>query len=160
MRISPLHPALKMLRVATAVLSTCLILASGPALAQKGAASAPAKAAVPSQDTPAAPPPSPAAPYDDRLMRLSEILGSVAYLRSLCGASDKDAWREATQRLIDRETSAEADRKAKLTAAFNRGFRSFASVYTSCTASAALADERYRAEGATLTAEIVARFGN
>src|SRR5262249_12937152 len=27
-------------------------------------------------------------PYDERLMRLSEILGAVHYLRELCGAND------------------------------------------------------------------------
>ena len=32
-------------------------------------------------------------PYDDRLMRLSEILGAVHYLRELCGANDGQAWR-------------------------------------------------------------------
>ncbi len=28
-----------------------------------------------------------ARPYDDKLMRLSEILGAVHYLRELCGAN-------------------------------------------------------------------------
>ena len=30
-------------------------------------------------------------PYDERLMRLSEILGAVHYLRELCGANDGQA---------------------------------------------------------------------
>ena len=33
-------------------------------------------------------------PYDDRLMRLAEILGAVHYLRELCGSGDGQLWRE------------------------------------------------------------------
>ncbi|WP_132664480.1 TIGR02301 family protein [Rhizobium sp. PP-CC-3G-465] len=100
------------------------------------------------------------APYDARLLRMAEIVGSVTYLRTLCADVKAGEWRADMQALIDREAGAEPDRKARLTAAFNRGYRSFASVYTSCTPSAVLADQRYRDEGATLAAEIVSRFGN
>ncbi|MEY9630634.1 uncharacterized protein (TIGR02301 family) [Sinorhizobium fredii] len=64
------------------------------------------------------------------------------------------------QQLIDKETADEPKRRERMTAAFNRGYRTFASVYTACTEPATLAEERYRAEGATLASEIVARFGN
>ncbi|TCL96719.1 uncharacterized protein (TIGR02301 family) [Rhizobium sp. PP-WC-2G-219] len=100
------------------------------------------------------------APYDARLLRMAEIVGSVTYLRTLCADATAGEWRADMQALIDREAGAEPDRRARLTAAFNRGYRSFASVYTSCTPSAVLADQRYRDEGATLAAEIVSRFGN
>ncbi|MEK1933176.1 MAG: TIGR02301 family protein [Pararhizobium sp.] len=100
------------------------------------------------------------APYDARLLRLSEILGSVHYLRTLCKDGTADSWRQSMQDLLDREAGSEAERRARMTAAFNRGYRTFASVYTACTAAAAVADERYRAEGATLASEITARFGN
>jgi uncharacterized protein (TIGR02301 family) len=58
------------------------------------------------------------------------------------------------------EAGNEQARKERLTAAFNRGYRSFASVYASCTGQAVVAEEKYRIEGATLAAEITARFGN
>lgn len=99
------------------------------------------------------------APYDERLMRLAEILGSVHYLRNLCKGEEKD-WRDSMQRLIDIEAGKEPKRKGRLTAAFNRGYRSFASVYTQCTAQAIASEEKYRAEGATLATEIIARYGN
>lgn len=99
-------------------------------------------------------------PYEQRLIRLAEILGSVHYLRNLCLAKPEDTWRQSMQALIDRETAGEPKRREHMTAAFNRGYRTFASVYTACTESATLAEERYRAEGATLASEIVARFGN
>jgi uncharacterized protein (TIGR02301 family) len=104
------------------------------------------------------------APYDERLERLSEILGAVHYLRNLCidkaKGKTEDGWRAAMQRLIEMEAANEPKRQEKLTAAFNRGYRSFAAIYTACTDSAVVAEERYRNEGATLATEITARFGN
>lgn len=99
-------------------------------------------------------------PYDDRLGRLSEIVGAVHYLRNLCNASGEVEWRQSLQALLDAETKEEPKRRAKLTAAYNRGYRSFAAVYTSCTPAALRAEENYRNEGATLATEITARYGN
>lgn len=99
------------------------------------------------------------APYDDQLSRLAEILGSVHYLRTLCGAPASD-WRQFMRQLLDSDTASEPKRREKLTAAFNRGYRTFAAIHTSCTPAARTAEERYRNEGATLAAEIAARFGN
>ena len=100
------------------------------------------------------------AAYDPRLMRLAEILGSVHYLRTLCASPDAGDWRQSMEALITQEARNEEERRTRLTAAFNRGYRSFASVYTQCTMAAVEAERQYRAEGATLAAEIVARFGN
>lgn len=100
------------------------------------------------------------APYDERLERLSEIIGAVHYLRNLCTDKAEDGWRASMQRLIEMEAGNEPKRQEKLTAAFNRGYRSFAAIYTACTDSAVVAEQRYRNEGATLATEITARFGN
>ncbi|CDM57030.1 MULTISPECIES: TIGR02301 family protein [Rhizobium] len=99
-------------------------------------------------------------PYDDKLSRLAEVLGSVHYLRTLCKAENSGEWRGRMQQLLDSEAKDEPQRKEQLTAAFNRGYRAFASVYTDCTSAAIVAEERYRAEGATLATEITSRFGN
>ncbi|MBZ9791777.1 TIGR02301 family protein [Rhizobium sp. 3T7] len=99
-------------------------------------------------------------PYDDKLSRLAEVLGSVHYLRTLCKAENGGEWRGRMQQLLDSEAKDEPQRKEQLTAAFNRGYRAFASVYTDCTQAAIVAEERYRAEGATLATEITSRFGN
>ena len=99
-------------------------------------------------------------PYEARLLRLAEILGSVQYLRNLCNSEGETSWRESMQALLDSETAGEENRREQLTAGYNRGFRAFASVYTTCTDAALVAEERYRREGATLVAEIVARYGN
>ncbi len=97
-------------------------------------------------------------PYDDRLVRLSEIVGAVHYLRTLCSGSD-EGWRDRMQDLIDVEADT-AERRARMIAAFNKGYRSFASVYRSCTDQAIEAEELYRKQGLELASEIIARYGN
>lgn len=99
------------------------------------------------------------APYDERLLRMAEILGSVHYLRNLCNGRESE-WRQLMSALLEEETRAEPKRAAKLTAGFNRGYRAFAATYVHCTPQAVAAEQKYRAEGATLAAEITARFGN
>src|SRR5262245_3373170 len=74
-------------------------------------------------------------PYDDKLMRLSEILGAVHYLRELCGANDGQLWREKMVELMNAE-GATALRRAKLTNSFNHGYRSYSRTYNSCTPTA------------------------
>ena len=78
----------------------------------------------------------------------------------LAGLPGEPEWREAMQKLIDAETGSEPKRRARMVSAYNRGYRSFASVYTTCTASAIAAEGFYRNEGATLAVEIAARYGN
>ncbi|MGE7369988.1 TIGR02301 family protein [Neorhizobium sp. NPDC001467] len=139
-------------RLTLCFVTASLALAGTPVLAQK-------KAATPPPPAESTPPVEKPAPYDDRLSRLSEILGSVHYLRMLCGEKQSN-WRASMQTLIDSETANEPKRRERMTAAFNRGYRSFASVHTVCTPTARAAEEAYRAEGATLAAEIAARYGN
>jgi uncharacterized protein (TIGR02301 family) len=88
-------------------------------------------------------------PYDERLMRLSEILGAVHYLRELCGANDGQAWRDRMKELMDAEGST-ALRRAKLTRSFNNGYRSYSRTYNSCTPSAQTAISRFLTEGAEI----------
>ncbi|MBD9371660.1 TIGR02301 family protein [Rhizobium sp. ARZ01] len=138
-------------------LTLLLLTWASPAVAQQSA-NTPAAAAAANTNQPA--PESKPAPYDGRLERLSEILGAVHYLRNLCLKDGEDTWRKAMEDLISMEAGNEQVRKERLTAAFNRGYRSFASVYATCTAQAVVAEEKYRNEGATLATEITARFGN
>ena len=132
-------------------LAAILLVIAGPAAAQGSSTAAPIP---PAEDT------EKPTPYDERLARLSEIIGAVHYLRNLCKADGEPEWRQSLQGLLDAETRAEPKRRARMTAAYNRGYRSFASVYTSCTPAAVRAEQNYRIEGATLATEITARFGN
>jgi len=99
------------------------------------------------------------ATLDDSLQRLSEILGALHYLRSVCGGSEGNKWRTEMQALIDAEASA-ADRKARMVAGFNRGYGGFQQTYRTCTPAAEVAVRRYLAEGAKIAREVTARFAN
>jgi uncharacterized protein (TIGR02301 family) len=99
-------------------------------------------------------------PYDSKLMRLSEILGSLDFIRNLCGSKPEPQWKSLMNALLESDTMGEPQRRARLTAAFNRGYRSFAAIQTSCNMQLRQAADRYRIEGATLATEIVSRFGN
>ncbi len=107
----------------------------------------------------AAPAPPPViAPYDEGLVRLAEILGSVHYLRDLCGSGEGTLWRDQMQGLIDAE-QADGDRLARLVDGFNRGYEGFKAVYRTCTPAATMAVERYMEEGARIARDIAARYG-
>ena len=93
-------------------------------------------------------------PYDDRLFRLSEILGAVHYLRELCGAEEGQQWRERMAELVQSEGST-ALRKAKLTRSFNKGYQSYSRTYNTCSPSAQSAINRFIAEGATIADTLV-----
>jgi uncharacterized protein (TIGR02301 family) len=93
-------------------------------------------------------------PYDDRLFRLSEILGAVHYLRELCGANDGQTWRDRMRELMDAEGSS-ALRKARLTRSFNQGYTSFSRTYKTCTPSAQTTVQRFMAEGTQISEGLV-----
>ena len=93
-------------------------------------------------------------PYDDRLFRLSEILGAVHYLRELCGAEEGQLWRERMSELVKSEGSS-ALRRAKLTRSFNKGYRSYSRTYNTCSPSAQSAINRFLTEGAQLADGLV-----
>lgn len=96
--------------------------------------------------------------YEAGLLRLSEVLGSLHFLRTLCG-DKSDVWRLEMEKLLAAEKPT-PERRAKLVATFNRGYRAFERGYTRCTASASEAMRRYRLEGEALSRDIAARYGN
>jgi uncharacterized protein (TIGR02301 family) len=65
-----------------------------------------------------------AAPFDGDLQRLAEILGTLHYLRGICGSNEGAKWRNEMQALIDAETPS-GDRRARMIAGFNRGYNGF-----------------------------------
>jgi uncharacterized protein (TIGR02301 family) len=93
-------------------------------------------------------------PYDDRLLRLAELLGAIHYLRELCSANDGQMWRERMGELLDAEGSS-ALRRAKLSRVFNQGYRSYSRTYLSCTPSAQTTIAKFLTEGAKLSDGLV-----
>jgi uncharacterized protein (TIGR02301 family) len=96
-------------------------------------------------------------PYDDKLLRLSEILGAVHYLRELCGANEGQYWRDRMHDLMEAEGSS-ALRRAKLTRAFNQGYRSYSRTYNTCSPSAQTAITRFLSEGSELSEGLLKAF--
>jgi uncharacterized protein (TIGR02301 family) len=156
------------MRRISVVLSLSLCLAIGTARAQTLIAPAnPArpqpqnqpKAAAPGQPQSAAPTPQTPVPYDRDLQRLSEILGSLHFLRGICGSNEGQKWRNEAQALIDAEAPA-GERHEQMIASFNRGYRAFQQSYRTCTPAADFAIRRYLEEGAKIAREITARYAN
>ncbi len=99
------------------------------------------------------------APFDGELQRLSEILGALHYLREICGSNEGQKWRNEMQALIDAEAPT-GDRRTRIVASFNRGYRGFQQTYRTCTPAADFAIRRYLDEGAKISREITARYAN
>jgi uncharacterized protein (TIGR02301 family) len=100
-----------------------------------------------------------AAPFDAELQRLAELLGSLQYLREVCGAKEGQKWRAEMQSLIDAEAPS-GERRRKIVASFNNGYRGFHQTYRTCTPAAEVAIRRYLDEGAKIAREITARYAN
>jgi uncharacterized protein (TIGR02301 family) len=168
------------------VLTLCLWFAAGPAGAQGFFQQAPQPPARPAQSqVPFPAPPRPGqqpipgrpgqapgqpqgaqtpvrttpAPYDPDLQRLSEILGSLHFLRGICGANEGQKWRDEAQTLIEAEAPV-GERHNQMVASFNRGYRAFQQSYRTCTPAAKFAIRRYLDEGAKIARDITARYAN
>ena len=96
--------------------------------------------------------------YEQEMLRLSEILGALHYLRELCGAKEGQLWREQMQQLIEKEEPT-PERQAQMIARFNHGFRGYRETYRECTPAAVEAHDRFITEGAKISLEIPSRFG-
>jgi len=99
------------------------------------------------------------APFDGDLQRLAEILGTLHYLRGICGSNEGNKWRNEMQALIDAETPS-GDRRARMISGFNRGYNGFQQTYRTCTPAAMVAIRRYIDEGAKISRDLTARYAN
>src|SRR6201994_4679808 len=100
-----------------------------------------------------------AAPFDGDLQRLAEILGTLHYLRGICGSNESAKWRNQMQPLIAAEPPA-GDRRARMIAGFNRGYNGFQQTYRTCTPAALVAIRRYIDEGSKISRDLTARYAN
>lgn len=133
-------------RLCRIILVASACAAAVPALAQD----------KPDGDAPAAtetPPPI----YEKQLLRISEILGSLSFLRGLCEDGDAATWLAEMRALLEAEQPT-PQRRARLVGRFNHGFETYNSVYRSCTPSARKAIARYLQEGAALSKDVRTRY--
>lgn len=93
-------------------------------------------------------------PYDAQLLRLTEILGAIHYLRELCGADEGQLWRNQMREILRSEGST-AIRRARLAKSFNKGYRGYRRTYRDCNESALTAISRFMEEATQLTAVLV-----
>ena len=100
-----------------------------------------------------------AAPFDGDLQRLAEILGGLHYLRGICGANEGEKWRKEMQALVDAETP-QGERRTRMIASFNRGYRGYQQTYHTCTPAADLIIRRYLEEGSKIIRDVTARYAN
>lgn len=144
---------------------------------KKPAAPAPAKAkkqekprsAAPAAATAATKPPAaadaagaagaPPPPYLGQLVRLSEVLGALSYLRDLCPQKDGADWREKMSALLQAEAP-EGPRREAYVAAFNRGFHGYELTYRACTDNAKGATARFLDEAAKISRDVSYRYGS
>jgi uncharacterized protein (TIGR02301 family) len=99
-----------------------------------------------------------APPYETQLLRLSEIMGALAYLRDLCGDGDGGEYRARMATLLDAEAGAQ-ERREKLAGAYNRGFRGYETTYRVCTPNARATIGRFVEEGGRIARDISYRYG-
>ncbi len=93
-------------------------------------------------------------PYDSQLMTLAGILGSVHYLRELCGAAEGQVWRLQMKELLAAEGTSGL-RRWQLVESFNKGYRSYSRTYRTCNKSAIVTINRFMEQGNSITAALM-----
>jgi uncharacterized protein (TIGR02301 family) len=98
-------------------------------------------------------------PYEQKMMRLSEVLGAMHHLRNICGAREGQLWREQMIRLLDAEAPSPA-RRARLVRQFNKGYQTYQRSYQTCTDSAGIEASKFASEGALLSQSLAFERAN
>jgi len=88
--------------------------------------------------------------YQERLLELSEVLGSLHHLRGSCVSSESQIWRENMMTLIRLEAPSN-DRKNAMVAQFNKGYGTARRRYPECTRETAREAERLASQGAEIS---------
>ncbi|MGF7156742.1 TIGR02301 family protein [Bartonella heixiaziensis] len=97
-------------------------------------------------------------PYDTKLLRLAEILGSLHSLQNLCN-TPTNQWYNHMATLIEAENPP-PQRRAYFYEAFNEAYRAFSENYHHCTQSAIEANQRYIKEGRALSENLIMNYNN
>lgn len=149
----------------TGALALTIALACS-ALAQP--APAPQQPRRPAAPAPVSPAPVPAPPetpppYERQLLRLSEILGALEWLTSVCGqdtaAKANGEWRARMLALIESE-GATSQRRERLAGGYNRGYRGYETTYRACTPNARLVIARFLEEGGRIARDVGNRYSD
>lgn len=146
------------MRVLAVTLTALLVSAPLAALAQQRPAAPAAKPAQGAKPAEPAPPEPDGPPYEPQLLQLAEIMGSLAYLRTLCGGKEAQDWRNRMAALVEAEGRT-PQRRDRLTAAFNRGFKAYSLTHRTCTDASQEASARLADQGEQLSRVLAGRYG-
>lgn len=103
--------------------------------------------------------PAPATgPRLEMLVDLAETLGEAHAIRALCNGDSDQTWRNYMQNMLDIEASGGGQRRAALTGAFNRGYRTQSGRRKTCTADLKQVEARIAAHGEALAAAIARSY--
>lgn len=145
------------MRALAAALAALLAVSPIATIAQQRPA-APAKPAQGTKPAEPAPPEPDGPPYEPQLLQLAEIMGSLAYLRTLCGGKEAQDWRNRMAALVEAEGRT-PQRRDRLTAAFNRGFKAYSLTHRTCTDASQEAAARLADQGGQLSRTLAGRYG-
>ena len=95
--------------------------------------------------------------YEASLLRLSEILGGLYFLRGLCDSGDADVWKEDMEAILAAEEPG-PQRRARLIARFNHGFETYNAMHKSCTAASRRAMAQYLDEARRTVIDVRLRY--
>ncbi|WP_273757999.1 TIGR02301 family protein [Bartonella sp. AU55XJBT] len=102
-------------------------------------------------------------PYEKKLLRLAEILGSLHFLQNLCKPPTNqwptNQWYDYMNALIEAEHPI-PQRRAYFYEAFNEAYRAFSENYHHCTQAAIEANQRYIQEGRALSENLLIHYNN
>ncbi|MDN3718420.1 TIGR02301 family protein [Roseibium salinum] len=98
-------------------------------------------------------------PYEQQLMRLSEIFGALHFLRPPFAErptlrAGGTGWRTSWTRRPWTK-----NRRRRFIERFNQGYRGFSVAYRECTDAARIAMAQYLSEGETIISDVTSRYG-
>ena len=146
------------MRRLAATLAALLMASPAATMAQQRPAAPAAKPAQGVKPADPAPPEPDGPPYEPQLLQLAEIMGSLAYLRTLCGGKEAQDWRDRMAALVEAEGRT-PQRRDRLTAAFNRGFKAYSLTHRTCTDASQEAASRLADQGGQLSRALAGRYG-
>ncbi len=132
-----------------AIFVVAILASAGSALAQNATPPAEAPPDVTTTDK----------TYQQKLLRLSEVLGAMHHLRGICGAREGQLWREQMIRMLDAEAPSPT-RRAELVRNFNKGYRFHQKSFRTCTDSASIQAQKFAAEGRQLSQSLALERAN
>lgn len=96
-------------------------------------------------------------PYENDLLRLVSIVGSLEFLHPLCERQPRGVWRDQMANLLEAEEPVPA-RRARIMATYNKAYALLEQVHNTCTPAAEAILQRYETEAVELTRTMATKY--